>query len=529
MAAQYKTPGVYIQEPEIFPPSVVGVETAIPCFIGYTERATLRADGDLSFIPQRLSSMAEFERVFGSRFAVRFYLDPLASAPAGGDIGQVMLGNAMYRVVQEGTARFHLYDSMRLFFANGGGACFVLSCGGYDGDVTPVVAASDILRGLAICETLVGPAMTAIPDAVSLPRPEFDAVTAATIAACAKTGDRMALLDVWGAAEPNSNDDWGPLVREFRAAIGVSTSADQRRYAAAYFPPLVTSVVAPDEVDIASLSTEPDRVAQLTAALRAVLLASYPATDGAPDSLATRGQAIYDQVLQIATVAASGDAAAIRNLTQRLVTSLPAFDRLLAAITARLGVLPTCGAIAGVWAGNDATAGVWNAPANMGIFGLIRPLLPVSQAEQEDLNVPVDGMAINAIGSFVSRGSLVWGARTLDGLDNDWRYIPVQRTVIYIEQSVKNALETFVSAPNTAQTWMTVNAVIDSFLHGLWASGGLMGSTASEAYIVRVGLGSTMTTEDVLEGTMRVQLSLALSHPAEFVQLSLTQQMLAAT
>jgi phage tail sheath protein FI len=206
--------------------------------------------------------------------------------------------------------------------------------------------------------------------------------------------------------------------------------------------------------------------------------------------------------------------------------TVPGFKQLLSAIAATQGVLPPSGAMAGVWTSSDIARGVWNAPANTGIATMIRPLLPVNDTEQEGLNVPVRGLAVNAIRTFQGRGSLVWGARTLDSLSNDWRYIQVRRTMIYVEQSVKQALEAMVFRPNTPQTWVTVTSMIESFLHGFWSAGGLMGSSPGEAYSVLAGLGSTMTPDDVLNGVMRVQIKLQMVHPAEFIELTFKQQIL---
>jgi phage tail sheath protein FI len=208
------------------------------------------------------------------------------------------------------------------------------------------------------------------------------------------------------------------------------------------------------------------------------------------------------------------------------VATVPGFQNLLTAVAATQGVLPTSGAIAGVWATNDASRGVWNAPANVGIATMVMPKLPIAGDDQDDLNVPVQGLAVNAIRTFQGRGSLIWGARTLDSLSNDWRYIQVRRTMIYVEQSVKQALDAMVFRPNTAQTWVTVVSMIESFLHGLWAAGGLMGSSPAQAYNVVAGLGSTMTPDDVLNGVMRVQVTLQMVHPAEFIELTFKQQML---
>jgi phage tail sheath protein FI len=139
--------------------------------------------------------------------------------------------------------------------------------------------------------------------------------------------------------------------------------------------------------------------------------------------------------------------------------------------------------------------------------------------------MPIEGLAINAIRDFVGRGTLVWGARTLDGNSNDWRYIQVRRALIYIEQSVELALNKFVFAPNVAQTWVTVTSMIGSFLRGVWQAGGLMGASPAEAFSIQCGLGSTMTAQDVLEGRMIVQIKLTMVRPAEFIVLTFQQQM----
>jgi phage tail sheath protein FI len=169
--------------------------------------------------------------------------------------------------------------------------------------------------------------------------------------------------------------------------------------------------------------------------------------------------------------------------------------------------------------------GVWNAPANVGLATVLGPTIPITNDMQNDLNMPIDGLAVNAIRDFVGRGTLVWGARTLDGNSNDWRYIQVRRALIYIEQSVELALNKFVFAPNVAQTWVTVSSMISSFLRGVWQAGGLMGASPTEAFSVQCGLGSTMTAQDVLEGRMIVQIKLTMVHPAEFIVLTFQQQM----
>ena len=120
---------------------------------------------------------------------------------------------------------------------------------------------------------------------------------------------------------------------------------------------------------------------------------------------------------------------------------------------------------------------------------------------------------------------MVWGARTLDGNSNDWRYINVRRTLIFLEQSIKDATNAYVFAPNDATTWVNVQSMISSFLTGVWNQGGLVGPKPADAFSVSVGLGSTMTNDDIQQGIMRVSVKVAVSHPAEFIEITFEQEM----
>jgi phage tail sheath protein FI len=156
---------------------------------------------------------------------------------------------------------------------------------------------------------------------------------------------------------------------------------------------------------------------------------------------------------------------------------------------------------------------------------VVQPSLKLNGDQQGPLNVPLNGKAVNVIREFVGRGPVVWGARTLDGNSNDWRYVQVRRTIVYVEQSIKAALNMFVFAPNTGTTWVAVTAMVSGFLTNLWQQGGLMGAKPDEAFSVQCGLGSTMTGIDVLEGYMIVQVTLQMIRPAEFIELTFKQKM----
>ena len=150
----------------------------------------------------------------------------------------------------------------------------------------------------------------------------------------------------------------------------------------------------------------------------------------------------------------------------------------------------------------------------------------ISESQQANLNIDaVSGKSINAIRFFNGLGILVWGARTLDGNSQDWRYIPVRRTMIFLEQSCKLAAQAYVFQPNDKNTWEAVKSMIGSFLTGIWKQGGLQGASAADAFSVDCGLGTTMTGDDILNGLMTVTVKVAVVHPAEFIVLTFQQQM----
>lgn len=181
-------------------------------------------------------------------------------------------------------------------------------------------------------------------------------------------------------------------------------------------------------------------------------------------------------------------------------------------------ILPPSAAVAGIYVRTDRERGVWKAPANAGIVGITGTTRPISEREQETLNVdPVSGKSINAIRTFPGRGTRVWGARTLAGNDNDYRYVSVQRFVNVVEASVHKASRFVAFEPNEPATWNRVRAMTENYLHVLWREGAIQGTSSQQAYFVNVGLGTTMSAQDLLEGRVIIQLGLAIVRPAEFV------------
>jgi phage tail sheath protein FI len=169
---------------------------------------------------------------------------------------------------------------------------------------------------------------------------------------------------------------------------------------------------------------------------------------------------------------------------------------------------------------------VWKAPANVSLSVVTAPAVNLTTEEQQTMNVDaVTGKSINAIRAFPGQGTLVWGARTLDGNSLDWRYINVRRTMIMIEQSVQLACKAYVFEPNDAKTWVTIKSMINNFLTTFWQQGALQGTKPEDAFNVQVGLGTTMTANDILNGILRVTVLVALVRPAEFIVITFEQLM----
>ena len=232
------------------------------------------------------------------------------------------------------------------------------------------------------------------------------------------------------------------------------------------------------------------------------------------DTLYAALRAVFDTSSFIAAAAESA-----------LFANHPVMSAARDAVVRHMAIIPPSGAMAGVYSATDRTRGVWKAPANRSLRDVYGPAVALNDAQQADLNVHTTGKSVNAIRAFTGRGTLVWGARTLAGNDNEWRYVNVRRFFNMAEESIKKATEPFTFEPNDANTWVRVLAMIENFLTVQWRQGALMGAKPAKAFYVQVGLGQTMTPQDVLEGRMIVEVGMAVVRPAEFIILKFSHKM----
>ncbi|WP_454045240.1 phage tail sheath family protein [Chryseobacterium sp. Marseille-Q8038] len=452
----YKTPGVYVEEIAKFPPSVAQVETAIPAFIGHTDKGPRNE-------PTRISSMLEYETIFGgakdekTAFSVTIE-DTVVTA----------------KVDNAKLSPYKMHYAMQMYFANGGGPCYIVSVADYE--KTPALGtetlAGGLWFGLKSLEKEDEPTLIVFPDAEALGADAYMLYNKALDQA-EDLKDRFVIMDVFADA----------------AAFRAGVDATGLKYGAAYYPKLET--VLSYSFDDKDVKIESYKEVNDAGVLVDVVM---PQNGNTLAWLKSRSSALYNQAKK--------------------------------EIESKRVVLAPSSSIAGIYAKVDSTSGVWKAPANLAISNVLAPVVKISNETQDGLNVDaVAGKSINAIRTFTGKGTLVWGARTLDGNSNEWKYVPVRRFFNMVEESVKKATERFVFEPNTANTWVRVQAMIENFLDQQWRDGALAGSKPEEAYYVSVGLHKTMSAQDILEGRMNIEIGMAAVRPAEFIVLRFSHKL----
>ncbi|MEY8760233.1 phage tail sheath C-terminal domain-containing protein [Chryseobacterium tongliaoense] len=638
-----KTPGVYINEIDAFPPSIAQVATAIPAFVGYTQKASV------SNVPTRISSLLEYEQNFGG-------------APAPAEITVDLDSNLLPTDNSSVTeSKFKLYNSLRLFYANGGGECYIVSVGLYtDNPAFDAGTKTKFTEGIDTLNKFDEPTLILFPDAINLSAANLGAVQVHSLMQCGKLMDRFTIMDVKQTA--NLKDD----SEDFRDEIG----NQNLKYGAAYYPYLQANFPyqfrfndingsAPGKVDFASVyatdlaikplldsfditykkvyqnvapndtnngfsvkwgeknkdkvtiandfsntatyvnkllgflgvlgqttslvnpfktyvqglisvslkqyaqklidftdayqglktvdadaDSNPDDIADIvlnpdpnvTFEDHVWRNGSFAATNPNPytETLITGGladkakiQAALDKLHAQIIAAMNSAVSALENYVSteenNLTSNIPIYSAIVSKLSQSMNTVPPSGAVAGIYAQTDATRGVWKAPANVSVNGIIGLADDINDKDQEEMNIHETGKSINAIRKFTGRGNLVWGARTLAGNSNDWRYINVRRLANMIEESVKKACMQFVFEPNVAQTWVNVKGMIENYLTTLWNDGALAGAKPEHAFFVAVGLNQTMSAQDILEGRMIVKIGYAPSRPAEFIILEFKQ------
>ena len=496
MAATLATPGVYIEEKSSFGSSVVPVQTAIPAFIGYTQKAS-RGSKDLTNEPTKISSLGQYEELFGGAPETKFTIETSDEFITGFQLSFV-----------ENT-RFLMHNALRFFYANGGGDCYIVSVGNYDETIDAGKLNDPKGGGLAALEKHLEPTLIVVPDAVLLSEADCFSLQAAVLSHCGfKMKNRFAILDVYNGTTERTFDD-EDVINKFREGVG----SNFLMWGASYYPFLNTTLIKASEIDYT-------RVENLDGLIE--VLSKEVADNLAAESITeARAEGINAEINKISE---DNDADAVTSLHATLTVISPKLNMIIAEMSEMLNLMPPSSAMAGAYSMVDFTASVAQSPANISLGSVVSPAVNINNDNQEDLNLPLNGKAVNAIRSFQGKGVLVWGARTLDGNSKDYRYVSVRRTMTFLEQSIKFAAEAFVFAPNNSTTWSTLRATVSNFLTNQWQSGLLAGQSPDDAFEVEIGLGSTMTPNDILDGILKMTIKVAITRPAEFIVITFEQQ-----
>ncbi|WP_343605895.1 phage tail sheath C-terminal domain-containing protein [Fluviicola sp.] len=620
MTLTLSTPGVYVEEVNSFPPSVAQVATAIPAFIGYTKIAKASDGSSLDLVPTRITSMLEYETLFGTAQDQTGITVSISDSGINADLPPAS------------RSKFLMYYSVQMYFANGGGPCYIVSVD--QGYVNPPDFQT-IKAGLTALEKEDEPTLILFTDVTALSPADAYGLYNEALAQCNKLQDRFTIIDVAMSNLTNVNTTTDFL----NLRNNISNDADYLKYGASYYPyvksildyqyneaQVVVNITSSGDFSadaeaisdgpvttvqgllngyitdfatipgtLASVADIRNKVFEISNANTSLIssltdmvnigrgvIASAPAGNLQPLIDATNAldtwitntaeQLNFDLSQNLDTLNAAdtdGDVAAAKlaiagslttadivNGISDLQATGGEIDELIIALTpfsssttstnlaalkisnnalynsAKTAIgqvpvlLPPSSSVAGVYVRTDAANGVWKAPANASLNYVIGPNYNISNDTQDGMNIDtLAGKSINAIRSFTGKGTLVWGARTLNGNSAEWKYISVRRFYNMVEESVKKATESFVFQANDANTWVKVNAMIGNFLILQWKAGALAGAKPEQAFYVKVGLGSTMTADDVLNGRMIVEIGMAVVRPAEFIVLRFSHMM----
>jgi phage tail sheath protein FI len=518
--ANIQSPGVYLNELSAFPNSVVPIATAVPAFIGYTPQAMYEGKSYAN-VAQKITSFSDFQAFYcfpdplapvspAKQYSPAYYLVQQKAKPI--DPNRLVIDGSDYAVLPDPNTIYYLYNSVKMFYENGGGDAYIVSVGTYGAPskrpmaagtqlVNPNVKLSELIAGLQLLLNEQEPTMYICPEATLLSITDNGTLMDAMLLQCTETQTAMSLFDVIGGRNPD------PIlytqdIQAFRNNTGVLGL----NYGAAYYPFIGTTTMQISDIDYTNLFGGDTK--QLAPLLN-------PADN--PNPAAAKILAEITNPSAALTVTQYHNA--LRNASKT-------YSTIINQVLAAANILPPSGAMAGIITNTDNQVGPWQAPANVSIVGASSLPINLSESQQGNLNMDaVSGKSINAIRFFNGIGILVWGARTLDGNSQDWRYIQVRRTMTFLEQSCKLACHPYVFEPNDKNTWEAVKSMIGSFLTSVWKEGGLMGGTPADAFAVACGLGTTMTGDDVLNGLMTVVVKVALIRPAEFIVLTFQQEM----
>ncbi|MFE7534906.1 phage tail sheath family protein [Streptomyces rhizosphaericola] len=500
----YLTPGVYVEEVQSGARPIEGVGTAVAAFVGFAETGPFHQ-------PTLVTNWDQYVQAFGTF-----------------------------------TAGTYLTHAVYGFFANGGGAAYIVRIGG------PAEGSSG-----------------STGQGAAAPAPAAVALGGFLVSAKSGTGDGLSVEIADAEGENPPEDRFRLLVRQAGKVVetyDVSTRKNVKGY-------LVTQARDSKLIQVAEQpGTAQSRPEKQTVALAPAApapgsgVARLDASEYVGDAAARTGFAGLEAIDEITMVAVPdlmsafqrgeidaegvktvqlavishceqmGDRVAVldtppglnaqqvriwRNdeagYDSRYATLYYPWVKVFDPASGRNSLVPPSGHVAGVWARSDGERGVHKAPANEVIRGAVDLEIRLSKGEQDLLN-PI---GVNCVRAFPGRGIRIWGARTLSS-DPAWRYLNVRRLFNYLEESILLGTQWVVFEPNDDRLWSSIRRNVTAFLTEEWRRGALFGRTAEEAFYVRCDR-SNNPQESIDLGQVVCEIGVAPVKPAEFVVFRLSQ------
>jgi hypothetical protein len=449
----YRNPKICFGGISVLPPPVVEVETALPAFVGYTAKAASKVSMDLILVPTLINSMREFENFFGLPYENEITITIQRNSDNEFSIFSF----------KEVGLKYLLYYSVKIYFENGGGPCYIISVDTYQDPQQVLLKKhkgsphAGLLDGLFSLSEVTDISLILIPEAVKLSASEYSQLVRAALLQCHTLDNRFAIFDLY------EGDVHNPDLSHCIGLFG-----DQYlNCGSAYYPFVRTT------------------------------MNSYVNTEGSNVKVICNGKEY--KLDQLKKLGWSVTRLVKRELRNRFVN------------------LPSSGAVAGAYVTSDKNRGVWKSPANLSLYGIMEPLVAIDKQSYQMHDVASDfGKSINNVRSFSGKGVLVRGARTLESNDNEEQYVSVRRFMIMVKESLRTSTSWVIFEPNDTNTWMKICTMIEYYLTTKWREGALAGISPQQAFYVNCGLGTTMTSLDVEEGRIIVEVGIAILRASEF-------------
>ena len=474
-----------------FFPEIQDEPSAIPAFIGYTEKAI---DGTTSLlnVPRKISSPEEYITFYGGAHIPVYAIEK--ADPDKTDIDTLSKNDILFKAPEgefllKADQLYTLYFHLQQYFAQGGTTCYIVSAGSYQ-DKPDVKAFCAALDALAQADE---PDLLVVPEAVNLTVDECLQVHQAMLEHCgAKTKNRFALFDLY----QDKPDDPMASAADFKARF----KSDYLSFGTVYFPRLNTIMRPQFTISLYNLGLNAlFSILQTGTEDQVRLLASTISEELDDDDKSSRQE---------------------EDIRQSLLRQWHSYPLIVDRISAQMGQLPPSAAIAALYAVNDKTKCIRHDPLHLSLKNVASLTHTITDVEQQSLEAPDNSIAMNTIRAVDTQNFDLSSAYTLDKKTPVYTSISIMRTQIYLERIIGNYLQSISAAPVTPETAALIKERIEAYLFKCLQKGMLAGSASGESFHVEIRPNEIKTSDNKQLYDLLISVNVALTGPAEFIALN---------